>query len=302
MRPGAAGDGASRAAAGHRHPPVHLRQHRQSQGRGAHPRQPARQHPRDGQGAARDAGRRVRELAAALPRHGADRRLDGQPRLRLQVPGDVAAHLPVAPRALAARPSTATAARSPAGPTSATSCACAASRTPTSRASISPPGASPSTAPSRCPPRRWRRSPSASRATASGAEAMTPVYGLAEATLGVSFPPPLRGPVLDRVDKDAFMNGGRAVPAPRSTRDALVHRRVRPADSRPPGAHRRRLRPRAARARGRPPPVQRAVGHQRLLPQPGGDARLCCTASGWTPATTATSRQARSTSPAASRT
>ena len=56
-----------------------------------------------------------------------------------------------------------------------------------------------------------------------GAEAMAPVYGLAEATLGVSFPPPLRGPVLDRVDKDAFMNGGRAVPVPPEHANALVH-------------------------------------------------------------------------------
>ena len=55
------------------------------------------------------------------------------------------------------------------------------------------------------------------------AEAMAPVYGLAEATLGVSFPPPLRGPVLDRVDKDAFMNGGRAVPVPGEHPNALVH-------------------------------------------------------------------------------
>ncbi|HET9403883.1 MAG TPA: AMP-binding protein, partial [Burkholderiales bacterium] len=53
--------------------------------------------------------------------------------------------------------------------------------------------------------------------------AMAPVYGLAEATLGVAFPPPLRGPKLDRVDKNAFMNGGRAVPVPPEHKDALVH-------------------------------------------------------------------------------
>ncbi len=53
--------------------------------------------------------------------------------------------------------------------------------------------------------------------------AMAPVYGLAEATLGVAFPPPLRGPKLDRVDKKQFMNGGRAVPVPPEHKDALVH-------------------------------------------------------------------------------
>jgi 1-acyl-sn-glycerol-3-phosphate acyltransferase len=52
---------------------------------------------------------------------------------------------------------------------------------------------------------------------------MAPVYGLAEATLGVAFPPPLRGPKLDRVDKVQFMNGGRAVPVPPEHKDALVH-------------------------------------------------------------------------------
>ncbi|MCC7483393.1 MAG: AMP-binding protein [Burkholderiales bacterium] len=54
-------------------------------------------------------------------------------------------------------------------------------------------------------------------------EAMAPVYGLAEATLGVAFPPPLRGPLLDRVDRAAFMNGGRAVPVGPEHADALVH-------------------------------------------------------------------------------
>ena len=45
-------------------------------------------------------------------------------------------------------------------------------------------------------------------------EAMAPVYGLAEATLGVSFPPPGRGPKLDRVERETFTRQGRAVPAP----------------------------------------------------------------------------------------
>jgi len=53
--------------------------------------------------------------------------------------------------------------------------------------------------------------------------AMAPVYGLAEATLGVSFPPPLRGPRLDRVERAPFMNGGRAVPVPAEHADALTH-------------------------------------------------------------------------------
>ena len=53
-------------------------------------------------------------------------------------------------------------------------------------------------------------------------EAMTPVYGLAEATLGVAFPPPARGVRLDRVDKDQFMRAGRAVPVAPEQADALT--------------------------------------------------------------------------------
>ena len=53
-------------------------------------------------------------------------------------------------------------------------------------------------------------------------EAMSPVYGLAEATLGVSFGPPMRGPVFDRVDRDAFTRNGRAVPVAAEHADALT--------------------------------------------------------------------------------
>jgi 1-acyl-sn-glycerol-3-phosphate acyltransferase len=51
--------------------------------------------------------------------------------------------------------------------------------------------------------------------------AMSPVYGLAEATLGVAFPPPGRGPKIDRVDRESFTKDGRAIPASASASDAL---------------------------------------------------------------------------------
>jgi 1-acyl-sn-glycerol-3-phosphate acyltransferase len=43
-------------------------------------------------------------------------------------------------------------------------------------------------------------------------EAMLPVYGLAEASLGVTFPPLDRGPLVDRVDREIFASKGQAVP------------------------------------------------------------------------------------------
>ncbi|MBT8765463.1 AMP-binding protein [Pseudomonas sp. DB1] len=43
--------------------------------------------------------------------------------------------------------------------------------------------------------------------------ALSPVYGLAEGTLGVAFPPLGRGPLIDRVQREAFQARGQAIPA-----------------------------------------------------------------------------------------
>ncbi|EIF30816.1 acyl-CoA synthetase (AMP-forming)/AMP-acid ligase II [Burkholderia sp. Ch1-1] len=52
------------------------------------------------------------------------------------------------------------------------------------------------------------------------ARAVTPVYGLAENTLGLSFPPPGRGLHVDRVERVALGATGQALPAP-SSEDAV---------------------------------------------------------------------------------
>jgi 1-acyl-sn-glycerol-3-phosphate acyltransferase len=44
-------------------------------------------------------------------------------------------------------------------------------------------------------------------------DAMTPVYGLAESSVGLAFPPLRRGPRIDRIGRDAFVRFGRAEPA-----------------------------------------------------------------------------------------
>lgn len=44
-------------------------------------------------------------------------------------------------------------------------------------------------------------------------EAIAPVYGLAEASVGLLFPPLGRGPQVDRVQREAFTRNGRALPA-----------------------------------------------------------------------------------------
>jgi acyl carrier protein len=44
-------------------------------------------------------------------------------------------------------------------------------------------------------------------------EAVTPVYGLAECTVGLAFPPLDRGPLIDVIEREPFMRVGAAVPA-----------------------------------------------------------------------------------------
>jgi 1-acyl-sn-glycerol-3-phosphate acyltransferase len=51
--------------------------------------------------------------------------------------------------------------------------------------------------------------------------AFSPVYGLAESSLAVAFPPLDRPPVIDAVERDAFQRSGRAVPAQADDATAL---------------------------------------------------------------------------------
>jgi len=53
-------------------------------------------------------------------------------------------------------------------------------------------------------------------------EALSPVYGLAENSLGVTFPPPGRGPRVDRVKRHEFLEKGRAEPAKPDEAHALT--------------------------------------------------------------------------------
>jgi len=52
-------------------------------------------------------------------------------------------------------------------------------------------------------------------------EALAPVYGLAEAAVGLAFPPAGRGPIVERVRREAFRRDGRAEPAPPGDANAL---------------------------------------------------------------------------------
>ena len=53
-------------------------------------------------------------------------------------------------------------------------------------------------------------------------QTMTPVYGLAESSVGLAFPPLGRGPVIDRIDRKIFMESTRAVPVTDDRTDSLA--------------------------------------------------------------------------------
>jgi len=53
-------------------------------------------------------------------------------------------------------------------------------------------------------------------------EAMLPVYGLAESSLGLAFPPPGRGPRVDRVQREALTRDARLVPAEKDDAETLT--------------------------------------------------------------------------------
>ncbi len=52
------------------------------------------------------------------------------------------------------------------------------------------------------------------------ASAMTPVYGLAECSVGLCFPPPGRGPRIDMIDRGTLRDMGEARPAAKDSQDA----------------------------------------------------------------------------------
>jgi 1-acyl-sn-glycerol-3-phosphate acyltransferase len=54
------------------------------------------------------------------------------------------------------------------------------------------------------------------------ADALAPVYGLAEAAVGLTFPPVGRGPRIDCIDRQRFSETGRALPVPCATPEAMT--------------------------------------------------------------------------------
>ncbi len=52
-------------------------------------------------------------------------------------------------------------------------------------------------------------------------ESLLPVYGMAEATVGLAFPPDRRRPLIDRIEREAFARRGEAIPVEVAQADAL---------------------------------------------------------------------------------
>ncbi|MCG6967639.1 MAG: AMP-binding protein [Chromatiaceae bacterium] len=52
-------------------------------------------------------------------------------------------------------------------------------------------------------------------------QALAPVYGLAEAAVGLAFPPPGRGPLIERIRREPFESMGKALPAEASESNPL---------------------------------------------------------------------------------
>ncbi len=131
--------------------------------------------------------------------------------------------------------------------------------------------------------------------------ALSPVYGLAESSLAVAFPPLGRPPLVDVVDRDAFQSRGQAVPVAETDPHALRFiscgfplsgHEVRIVDD---GGHEVEER-REGRLEFKDPRPATATSRTRK------QRPSWCTATGATPATAPTWHPARSTSPAASRT
>ena len=53
-------------------------------------------------------------------------------------------------------------------------------------------------------------------------ETLMPVYGLAECSVGLAFPPLDRGPLIDRIDRDVFVNTSHAVPSDEAADDRVL--------------------------------------------------------------------------------
>ena len=99
-------------------------------------------------------------------------------------------------------------------------------------------------------------------------EAMAPVYGLAEASVGLAFPPPGRPPLIDRTQRMPLTRYGQAIPTEPGDQRPRV-RRVRPPSLRTSDQNYRRKRAGAARPAARTAGVSGAVGHPGLLSQSG---------------------------------